>query len=447
MTSKELRVDEDESSSEKAAAIKNAKELGEAGPDVMEARRWRWFSDEVSSIHINENVATFEDLQAYGLIQWNGSWMPAPLEWQSREVFPIEGYRKIKRLEVWLFERMAEALETPFAIDICAEGFTNGEIPASGTRGSLQDRPEEYASDRPIGTIKYGSVDWAQCPVLPPRDPYSNVPGRKEQTSEQMIKIACEAQRIHGTKEWDDARQPEVKPVLTEKDRAPIPRSLKRKNLLAPRTSIYVRDAVHDDLGQIVKMYNWYALHTIKVPETRPVTVAFWSTRLDQARRAKLPFFVAMLSSECGQATEVERGDARRQAQFQSSRTPPDKLIGFVVAMDMCASDLSAFHYTCEMLPLVHPLYYQMGVGKNLLDHMIRTLDRGYTSEEATELRCTDPHRIAGRGRTIKKILLQVYYDIEDRTDYEWQKSYLETFWDFDLAGTLLFVCEKDGKG
>jgi hypothetical protein len=140
-------------------------------------RHWRWFDDD------NGSVATDRCKNGWvndEIFDERGNWRPAIVEWDTRPQFSRNTSSHIRLMEAWLNDRVLEALSRPLLRKTSSEGFRSGLYPASGLRHHFQDQPGDCA---PSLLIHYGPIPWHDIETLPPKDPYSRVEHRRQQTS------------------------------------------------------------------------------------------------------------------------------------------------------------------------------------------------------------------------------------------------------------------------
>lgn len=339
-----------------------------------------------------------DDDDGLKLQDWDGKWMPAPVEWDARPSFNNVSAKFAASVHKWVDEESAQAVSV---VDINQQGFLEGIALGTGTEKAWEIIPEEDQGDT----------------KLYPEDDYT--PTKLVQTSSASM-VAYTAKI-------------EVKEKELKADRKAIRAAHKAHretyvppppNLHVPKANIYIRPAHVGDLNQIRDIYAWYIANTVVAPEREILDRAAWQNRMQDVDDCKLPFLVAVAKNNRNNRNN------RRYVNYR------EVVVGFGFA-DLFAGQFDAFKYAVEMQVFVHHQHKRMGVGKTLVDRLLTALDPQHMSRNGTEFFAekTLDYEQGGR-RIVGRILATIPYDPTDDKDFQWQKKWLAE-WDFDLVATL----------
>ena len=369
------------------------------------------------------------------LVDWNGNWMPAPVEWDGRPSFNNNDGRHVAFMEAWMNHRVYEALNYPFKLDVTDPNFSSGEGPASGLIRPWQPYP----------------VDWE---IKLPDDPFTHA--RIEQTAEKSARAFCK--KHYAEKKVRKEERQAYKEIARQmrEDYVPPP------NPHIPKANIYIRPAQFADALQISRIYNHYVKNSFIACEEEETTEDEWRQRWRDGGAEALPFLVAVLrGSHKGTYTPVinnetvdhdtgrgfghwrgrgrgrGRGNRRNNMYTRGGQPPQEIILGFAYAEDF-SSKRDAFKYTAELQFYVHPAHLHLGIGKTLVDRIMPALDKGYISRAGTEFLAENEgnYDVGGR-REIRRIIVNIGYHTKEDTEFLWRKEWLAKSWNFEHVGTL----------
>ncbi|GAB7356083.1 hypothetical protein MBLNU459_g6695t1 [Dothideomycetes sp. NU459] len=188
---------------------------------------------------------------------------------------------------------------------------------------------------------------------------------------------------------------------------------------LIPKVNLYIRAAQTSDVAQITDLYNWYVTNSICVPECRNVSSLHMGDRLRNINSVRLPFLVA-----------CQHGSARKKGRGRGLAVP-DKVIGIAYADDY--NDFAGmYRFTAEVELYVHPDFLTKGVGKCLMDKLLGILDEGYFERGGYDM---DDQLGLGAQRTLSKLIVHVPYNEQEGTK-KWLGPWLES-WGFEQKGDI----------
>ena len=353
------------------------------------------------------------------LADWDGNWMPAPVEWDARPAFNYNGARHVRKMERWMDTMVQLALKEPINVSTKEPGYLNGERPATG----LPSFGKAISSN--------------EHDTLRSDDPFTNVPQHVEQTSFSRSKefaknfIAEKKARIADRKADREANRRQLEEI--ELNRPPNPH--------VPKANIYIRPAKAIDMGQVAGIYNYYIEKTLIACEKDVMNTRDWRIRLEDNEQEKHAFLVAVLKSSKAKQKFVRPRNRREAVSFEET------IVGFAYAEDW-NDQHHAYCNTAELQVYVHPQHYHMGIGKTLVDRMIGSLDSSYISRQGTDFLCGDTrcwYEFGGR-RDTRKIIMNVPYHPKEANDFLWLKEWLSREWGFEEEGNLRGVGVKHRK-
>ncbi|KAI9872460.1 MAG: hypothetical protein M1830_001600 [Pleopsidium flavum] len=335
-----------------------------------------------------------DDDDEHHLQDWDGKWMPAPVEWDARPAFNNTGAKFAATVDQWIEERAAEAV---IEVDVRDGGFQEGLAIATGT-----DKAYELIPELEQGATK-----------LYPEDDYT--PTMLNQTSHSSS-MALIARTDHEQKD----RKLDRKANRTAKN-AHHETYVAPPNQHIPKANIYVRPANVGDINQIKDIYAWYISNSVVATEREQLDHAAWRGRLQDVEDCKLPFLVAV--------TKANRNNRR-------NNNVAEKIVGFGFA-DLFAGQFDAFKYAVEMQVFVHNSHKRVGVGMTLVDRILAALDPLYMSRNGTEFFANNALDYEQGGRKIVgRILITIPYIANNDKDFQWQKKWLAQ-WDFEHVATV----------
>ena len=173
-----------------------------------------------------------------GLRSWGNNLMPPVLEWDERAQFnwltPLYKAMVVK----WLDERVHDAIDEGFMVDVTSSRFKEGAVPDSAVAKPYQDLPPGYV-------CKYGPVYWNFTVTVPPKDTISRDLLPRALTVSQLMqelegraaapkakakmlrdmkkKKAAEKQKMKAESEWEKeeaARKEAIKKAMEEQQSA-----------------------------------------------------------------------------------------------------------------------------------------------------------------------------------------------------------------------------------
>lgn len=400
------------------------------------------------------------------LRQWDGGWLPAPLDWQARNQYKSLGPDKFAEdIATWVNRTNNHYLViqdgtskiTVKIVDANGKIITRENVPRSWVPENIEGKSlQEFwncllqSSPEPLEgedvrfapfwqryiTQAHNSDDQELADFqesLPGPEPKLDVADcgvilyqrAKNQTADMTSKQVLE------NKLKDAARDTARKEAIKQKQYKSMRKEAKRPvaapppNPHKPAANVYLRPATNRDDAQMALIYNHYA-NTHYSSAMAPITAAEMETRRRDVAAANLNMIVAVL--------KVKQTGGQR-ANLQSTQ---EKIVGFAYT-DEHEGPRSLFRYAADLEVFVHPDYARKGVGKSLVDRLMFLADSFYVSRDAVEWRpmSDDLHLVnAGGKRSLGTVHINVFYPSDDAERLVWLQTWLQQF-DFGLRAKI----------
>ncbi|KAF2143431.1 uncharacterized protein K452DRAFT_357742 [Aplosporella prunicola CBS 121167] len=371
------------------------------------------------------------------LVDWEGQWLPGPIDWEQRR-----SYRH-RNFEEEVFRWVNEAIDKGATIDIAEEKDFTAEVNAEmapriwasiKVEGlSLQEwwhnhvRSDLVDSDSKAWWITYISPVSSQItPLEVPEAKIENV-NEGHYLEDKGAEEACKkknAQIAKRKEAREKKRQQEAR--IHAAVAASIPAYQPAEEELKPEFSIYLRLAFPADTVQIKDIWNWHIANSIHSSEMSERSHADIANRLSEVTNANLPFIVACAKGK------------RRGGRGQ------DRILGFALADDYEGIN-SMYRYTAQAEVFVHHDFFKSKVGSCLMDKLLYLLDADYNLRGGYQFVGAGSNLNNGGTRVIGKVLMCFPYDARDKSELEWMTKWLGKF-RFKRAGELTDVGMKLGK-
>lgn len=319
------------------------------------------------------------------LVDWNGNWLPAPVDWEFRSKYTYVNYFEL--ITHWAEEHCRlsnsvgvsigqEALES-FGFGIYCGDWIPKQIDAH--------HPKEFwnrlkvSDPEPIWPEDLESSPWwQQFPSQLPLVSQQFVPEAKLDPSDECF---GQAEKDKGSKHLMDQwahrkkatkrkRMERMRAYQREQELAELAGPQLQYNLdksIKAKLNLYVRPALVRDVFQITEIYNWHLRNSYFGSESQPRTVEFMRGLINTAEDSQLPFLVAV-------------GKGRQIYQQEEAVTPlrREEVVGFAYGADYDDQN-GVFGRTSKIQILVRNQCFRMGVGSCLLDRLTFLLDPMYT--------------------------------------------------------------------
>ncbi|KAL8789993.1 MAG: hypothetical protein Q9213_000879 [Squamulea squamosa] len=353
------------------------------------------------------------------LVGWDGNWQEAPVEWDRRDLYDYTTADHQQDVKNFIDDRLEQFLKgvcPPIDVENDAL-FMSGRALATGLGyfGKPQDEKEHHC--------------------LPPEDPYSQ--GKLTKTAAMSIENYL---RVHGKRLQE--REQRENEAADRKKAAKAQRAAEQQvreqaiaeaaanrppNPYIPKVNIYIRPAKTKDLPQVCDIHNYYVRAATVTGERVELTEHEWRTRYNCCEEDKFPFLVAIL---------VRHGKMdRRHGRFE-------KVVGFTYAEDF-AGEQTMWGHTCELQLFVDRHFLRQGVGKNLMDCILRGINPSYQAKNAVEFEFTPGHndRYEGGGeRVITNVVFPLPYIADEDEHAQWVGQWLFQEFGFELQGLLVGI-------
>ncbi|KAF2492174.1 hypothetical protein BU16DRAFT_491596 [Lophium mytilinum] len=375
------------------------------------------------------------------LTDWDGNWLPAPIEWEGRRGFSDRNFSS--RVEGWIVktEKSYRNLEI---IDTSAPRFLsqdNGDVAPRVWIPQTIDaespgafwRTYQSRAPPPMSDFDPDDLPWWEKYESPTSSLLKSIEvpnaflDREDPTYAKAQQdngaVGAIKRREHLLKAKHARTAAKRRHQLAESKAAaamyadhPEPPD----NSLHPKGNIFVRPAYPADMEQVRDIYNHYVMHTIQSPEYEPRTRTHMVNRITDITNNHLPYIVAI--------------DRSHKGPNSGLRHLPERIVGFANADDYCHPG-SMYRFTVEMELYVHPEYSHKGVGSCLLDKLLDLLDNGYRARGGYDWYAKPDYRSDGQ-RVVKTVNVQVPYDHNNTYVIEWIKAWLKAF-GFKAAGDM----------
>jgi L-amino acid N-acyltransferase YncA len=190
----------------------------------------------------------------------------------------------------------------------------------------------------------------------------------------------------------------------------------------SPRANVYLRGVEDRDIPGLLMILNWYGQKSNLSSSLGTLDEQDVRQRIEDSRRAKLPFIVA---------AERRRGP--------SADDTPEKILGYALARDSLGLQTTG-RYTAELEIYIKPDHKRRGIGKCLLDKLIEVCDATYVPKRGFfyDAGCDDKTGIyPGGSRTLKRLVFTISYSVPERSQIKWLIDWLERDYHFEQQGVL----------
>lgn len=491
------------------------KEISKGDPDRWEADWAGKYNDPQPTGWAGESNLSFDSARADGglggdgkkravdeaewaLTDWEGNWLPAPCDWDSRPAFRAD--QSAAQIEQWLGcaehtlrirklepgtpveealrERQARpALEELSTVDGITYVFGEPENPSQDVTyvqmGDIIPRqwipetwgrqpPQSFWHDEILKSFApppedpedlEGARPWWELLVkggqFLPNIPQPSIAGiDPSETKEERLKRESdygsnthaenrrrfELAKMRSSRENQRRKDEKVKKVTAAKV-ANHGVSPEQLSKISTNLKVFVRHATKDDMPEIRDLYNYYVDFTCAAPETERVSTKDMTRKFDEIRARKLPFLVI-----------CEKGGIQKaRRKHHEDIILPDKIVGFSFANDLYGPQGNMFRYTVEVEVYVHKDALMRGVAKCLLDKTLALLDPDYLERGGYGVADEDLEFGAARpARLVKNILINFYHESSRPQKLEWVSRFLKNFADFERVGYMLDVGSKN---
>ncbi|KAL8642921.1 MAG: hypothetical protein Q9228_000458 [Teloschistes exilis] len=359
---------------------------------------------------------------------WDGDWGPAPIEWDRRDMFDFNTAKHKAFVENFVIQRI-KAFKAGFcqSVMIDDEDFTQGRSLANGGLefGKPIDESEHhhFRDTSPFTlhhlhhTAQMSIDNWIRGKkILLGKEEAKQ--GRKFAKAEKQLRkqVCHENEKAEEAKNISKVEKKARKQVASEKEVVePSP------NPYQPKANIYIRPARVKDLSQIRDLFNYYVEKCAVTGERSKLSDRDWRDRFDLALTEKFPFIVAV-----------------GRHQF-NKKYGGEKIAGFAYAEDF-GGEQTMWRHTCELQLYVHHTCVEKGVGKNLMDCIMRGLNSLYRAKGAVDFAVNESEsaRHDGGGERLLSHILVPYSYLSDQLEQtKWVGEWLIREFGFELQGRL----------
>ncbi|KAL8667944.1 MAG: hypothetical protein Q9202_000409 [Teloschistes flavicans] len=359
---------------------------------------------------------------------WDGDWGPAPIEWFRRDMYDFNKPEHKVYVETFVINRI-KAFQAGLcqAVMIDDEDFTQGRSLANGGLefGKPIDESEHHHFRDTEPFTLHHLHNTAQISIdnfLRVSKSLLEKEGAKEARRLARAEKKARKQVPSGNEETVEPNNTSKvekqarKQVISEKAVMPLP-----PNPYQPKANIYIRPARVKDLPQIRDLFNHYVETCAVTGERSKLSDRDWRDRFDTAITERFPFIVAV-------------GRHQLNKKFGG-----EKVAGFAYAEDF-GGEQTMWRHTCELQFYVHHTQFKKGVGKNLVDCMMRGLNSLYRAKAAVDFAVGEEEaaRHDGGGERLLSHILVPYAYVSDQVEQtKWVGEWLTREFGFELQGTL----------
>jgi len=331
-----------------------SQQLAIATGEVLDSRsNLNSFDDKISNAGvIKENIRASQGIDAAGeLLDFDGSRLPAPVDWDGRK--PFNNAYIAEYIKEWSQEY---ARARP-AIDTTRLEFLEGRHPIGE-----HDLQAPFLHESTLGA----NLSEGDQVTVQPTAQDAIAKAKIKQTiryEDEMMTAQLNAHRIRELA----TKAPEVDPF-------------------APSIDIYLRPAVPNDAGGIAEVYNHYVEHTI-IPEDQKVVRAQTFDRcIQNCRKNELPFIVAIRGNRPPSTDALGR---LPKSSTDVTLPQHEAIVGFSFAecYNFGTAGLQCGRSRCNaVLHLyVDHRHQHKGIGRNLLDRMMHIVSDAYGHRNAVQ--------------------------------------------------------------
>ncbi|KAL8858163.1 MAG: hypothetical protein Q9178_005340 [Gyalolechia marmorata] len=360
------------------------------------------------------------------LMGWDGKWQEAPVEWDRRDLYDYTAAEHQQNMKNFIDDRF--------------EQFKKGLCPSIDVEHDAHFRSGRALS---AGFVYFAKpIDEKEHHHIPPDDPFSQ--GKLTKTANMAIEnyLRVHSKRLKEQENREHTGADRKKAAKAQRAAEQQAReqalaeaaALRPPNVYKPKVNIYIRPAEAKDLAQICDIHNYYIRTSAVTGERVELNEYDWRTRFDNCEEEHFPFLVAILPSY----GRMDRQQGRKE-----------KVVGFTYAEDF-VSEQTVWGHTCELQLFVHQRYLRKGIGKNLMDCILRGIDPNYQAKRAVQFDFTPGHsdRYEGGGeRVISNVIFALPYTAEEDEHAQWVGRWLFQEFKFELQGLLIGIGRVQNGG
>lgn len=354
-----------------------------------------------NQVHDANPPVDWEDGQLHG---WDGKWAPAPLEWDRRDMYDYRKPQHRESIRNFVMDRY--------------QAFKNGLCPALNVHSR-----EDFTSGASlaVGHAHFGApINPLDHHHIRAADPFTL--NKLPQTAASSIEIYCRnnKDRLEAKAEKKKAKR------LTEEEKDEMGRKHEEMlrnmppNPFKPVANIYVRPAHLKDLVQIRAIHNHYTRTSAVTQERVELGDREIRSRFDECVNERYPFIVAI-------------------SRHGRTAAGNEVVVGFAFAEDF-GGENTMWRHTCEVQFYVDPRHLRKGIGKNLLDTLLRGVTPYYHFHNGVPFQYTDAEyerHDGGGARIVSQIMVPFPYFADEEAKHQWMGPWLKREFEFEHQGTL----------
>jgi L-amino acid N-acyltransferase YncA len=409
-----------------------------------------------------------------GLLGWDGKFLEAPADWESRPKSKPQKYHPSHGdFGEFLTQSFHQQYPPESFVPLPVDMVLNIDLHADGI--SMTPRAQTITRRSYISHLGHSDAVLTEVRNLLRAKPDPEYPSQFLNGTNDMEFDRIDAPSPHTKEEIGYIETSEIysqrylamnkgrfnladdQPTTPRADvEEPVPEFVIKK----PSISIYLRPAATADLPQLAEIYNWHIENGPRPTEMDPVSTADIRDRFEDAEHHKLPLIVAVGRPK---SKKHSRGSLQNVNMGYQPIVAEERIVGWTSATDWSASDYVE-RISAEIEVYVDPEFRMQGVGRCLMDKMLQICDCGYIPCGGYDFHCLPEHtwKYGGGGaRDLHKIWfilrnwskpvqtpedqkLVKASDREDEVDI-WLKPWLESM-GFAQEGHLKQVGVKKGR-
>ncbi|KAL8647366.1 MAG: hypothetical protein Q9210_005601 [Variospora velana] len=354
-----------------------------------------------NQVHDSNPPVNWEDGQLHG---WDGKWAPAPLEWDRRDMYDYRKPQHRESIRNFVMDRY--------------QAFKNGLCPALNVESS-----EDFTSGASlaVGHAHFGApINPVDHHHVRAADPFTL--NKLPQTAASSTETYCRnnKDRLEAKAEKKKAKR------LTEEEKDEMGRKHEEMlrnmppNPFKPVANIYIRPARLKDLVQIRAIHNHYTRTSAVTQERVELGDREIRSRFDECVNERYPFIVAI-------------------SRHGRTAAGNEVVVGFAFAEDF-GGENTMWRHTCEVQFYVDPRHLRKGIGKNLLDTLLRGVTPYYHFHNGVPFQYTDAEyerHDGGGARIVSQIMVPFPYFADEEAKHQWMGPWLKREFEFEHQGTL----------
>ncbi|KAF2756899.1 hypothetical protein EJ05DRAFT_46655 [Pseudovirgaria hyperparasitica] len=410
-----------------------------------------WEKPNPGGVEIEVHGGQDPDYDIRQLTDWNGDWLPAPVEWENRRGFRHRGGNFSQWMHTWGTDhannhKVAVIPLYPHDGPVVHPDW----FPKVIDEQSPQTFWDSFCRSAPEPTWEEDLAwkPWWLTIIDGIFIPTPEQPSDKMSPEEELDYAQNNTFGLHsdGAAEWYATKE-KLKHIEKKKKRAEMKEKRKESmellktyqiqvpdRSIKPELNIYLRPMKASDIPQVTKIYNWHQEHSVSPPEVDPVPLRIMQDRIASIEQAHFPLIVA-----------VEKVASKKSRYGEFALT--ENIAGYAYVDDY-HSRAGMHRYTGEIDVYVRHDCRRKLVGTCLMDKLMSLVDPGFDERGGYDWRSGEDSTgqyMRGGRRMMGKMMIRVGYFDGDVPGYERAEKFLNQF-NFTICGNEEKVGAKDGR-